>query len=120
MPCPADYGYAFERLLLGRPYHAAHPRFTDKVPARDMLREGFPECGHCFLDGLEDAAAVPALFYVHVPPRFTVRITGSFCQQVKRITQVFIGFIIHFCRLAAILPFRFEGKGMDKREIKEA
>ena len=89
MPCPADYGYAFERLLLGRPYHAAHPRFTDKV-------------------------------YVHVPPRFTVRIAGSFCQQVKRITRLFNGFIIRFCRLAVILPFSFEGKGMGKREIEEA
>ena len=85
-----------------------------------MFREGFPERGHSFLDGLEDAAAVPALFYVHVPPRFTVRIAGSFCQQVKRITRLFNGFIIRFCRLAAILPFRFEGKGMGKREIEEA
>lgn len=120
MPCPADYGYAPERFLLGRSYHATHPRFTDKVPAGGMFREGFPERGHSFLDGLEDAAAVSALFYVHVPPRFTVSIAGSFCQQVKRITRLFNSFIIRFYRLVAILPFRFEGKGMGKREIEEA
>lgn len=120
MPCPADYGYAPERFLLGRSYHATHPRFTDKVPAGGMFRESFPERGHSFLDGLEDAAAVSALFYVHVPPRFTVSIAGSFCQQVKRITRLFNSFIIRFYRLVAILPFRFEGKGMGKREIEEA
>ena len=119
MPCPADDGDAFERFLLCRPYHAAHPRFTDKVPAGGVFREGFSECGHSFFDGLEDAVAVPALFYVHVPPRFTVGIAGSFCQQVKRVTWVFNGFIIRFCRFAAILPFRFKGKGVGKREIEE-
>ena len=67
-----------------------------------------------------NAAAVSALFYVHVPPRFTVSIAGSFCQQVKRITRLFNSFIIRFYRLVAILPFRFEGKGMGKREIEEA
>ena len=120
MPCPADYSDAFERPLLGCSYHAAHPGFTDKIPAGGMFREGFPECGHSFLDGLEDTAAIPALFYVRVPPRFTVGIAGSFCQQVKRIARVFNGFIICFNRLAAILLFRFEGKGMGKREIEEA